>query len=465
MSEVLPRPTPMSFDLMNSVWSPGGSLDFACRALGVPYRLRETPGSHLVNLFGKTFVDTRIKSDMALALSGSQAKHLRKQARPTLNRLRDTVLPDFQTALSYWQATDFAALPKAELVKSIQTLRDLFVQDIYVQAEMVNILASFTMSEARDATAGDLSLRSHLMQADIPHAPANMLARCNGDLDAALTIMGHRSMFDYELSAPRYSEAPSLLSTMVFSSVESLHSNPKPPAQLPDALSEIVDLAIAFQDLKEEAKHEALRGFAELRRAIVALGAKTGMQELIFNLPLDVVLAAGDDDLPALQAQAANIQEREKLRRTCAPSEVSLSLQDIELLSLGAQLTGNDAQLGGTCVAGKDTVTGRVFRVSDDFADDGSDVDTLFDGFHDGDILVCRMIHPAWLPQVLRAGAVLSEVGGWLSHMSIVAREKNKMMLVSCKGLGGLAPGQTISVSDSGHIVPTEIEQHAAQIA
>ena len=50
MSEVLPRPTPMSFSLMTQLWAPGGSLDQACRQLGLPYQLPEGADAHLVRL-------------------------------------------------------------------------------------------------------------------------------------------------------------------------------------------------------------------------------------------------------------------------------------------------------------------------------------------------------------------------------------------------------------------------------
>ena len=39
LSELLPRPTPLSFSLMQSLWEPGGSADLACRTLGIPYEL------------------------------------------------------------------------------------------------------------------------------------------------------------------------------------------------------------------------------------------------------------------------------------------------------------------------------------------------------------------------------------------------------------------------------------------
>jgi phosphoenolpyruvate synthase/pyruvate phosphate dikinase len=105
-------------------------------------------------------------------------------------------------------------------------------------------------------------------------------------------------------------------------------------------------------------------------------------------------------------------------------------------------------------VAGSGSVKARIFWVEDETAI-GPEV---FDGFQDGDILACRMINPAWLPYVQRSGAVLSEVGGWLSHMAIVAREKDILMLVACKGLDQLTHGDEVTVSDDGSITAPDVE-------
>jgi phosphohistidine swiveling domain-containing protein len=43
-----------------------------------------------------------------------------------------------------------------------------------------------------------------------------------------------------------------------------------------------------------------------------------------------------------------------------------------------------------------------------------------------GNILVCRMTSPSWVPTMARAGAVVTDRGGVLSHAAIVARELNK---------------------------------------
>ncbi|WP_235862308.1 PEP-utilizing enzyme [Roseovarius litorisediminis] len=78
--------------------------------------------------------------------------------------------------------------------------------------------------------------------------------------------------------------------------------------------------------------------------------------------------------------------------------------------------------------------------------------DSAFSGFKDGDIIVCRMISPAWLPWVQRSGGVLSEVGGWLSHMAIVARERGILLLVGCTGLDQLKTGMTVNARTDGAV-------------
>jgi phosphohistidine swiveling domain-containing protein len=43
-----------------------------------------------------------------------------------------------------------------------------------------------------------------------------------------------------------------------------------------------------------------------------------------------------------------------------------------------------------------------------------------------GAILVCRMTSPSWVPTMARAGAIVTDRGGFLSHAAIVARELDK---------------------------------------
>ncbi|WP_291381844.1 MULTISPECIES: PEP-utilizing enzyme, partial [Achromobacter] len=64
-----------------------------------------------------------------------------------------------------------------------------------------------------------------------------------------------------------------------------------------------------------------------------------------------------------------------------------------------------------------------------------------------GGILVAASSDPAWTPLFLRAGAVVMEVGGYLSHAAIVAREFGVPAVVSVHGvLQGIATGDMLEV-------------------
>jgi pyruvate,water dikinase len=65
----------------------------------------------------------------------------------------------------------------------------------------------------------------------------------------------------------------------------------------------------------------------------------------------------------------------------------------------------------------------------------------------DGEIMVCEMTLPPWVPMFSIAGAVVSDVGGVMSHCAIVAREFNIPAVVgSVNGTTRITTGQTITV-------------------
>ncbi|PTN43329.1 pyruvate, water dikinase [Achromobacter xylosoxidans] len=52
-----------------------------------------------------------------------------------------------------------------------------------------------------------------------------------------------------------------------------------------------------------------------------------------------------------------------------------------------------------------------------------------------GGILVAASTDPAWTPLFLRAGALVMEAGGYLSHGAIVAREFGIPAIVNVQGI------------------------------
>lgn len=71
-----------------------------------------------------------------------------------------------------------------------------------------------------------------------------------------------------------------------------------------------------------------------------------------------------------------------------------------------------------------------------------------------GDVLVCRTTSPAWTPAMLRSAAVVTEVGGLLSHAAIVAREFGIPAVVAVSAaMTRLVEGSTIEVDGSSGVV------------
>lgn len=68
-----------------------------------------------------------------------------------------------------------------------------------------------------------------------------------------------------------------------------------------------------------------------------------------------------------------------------------------------------------------------------------------------GDVLVAPSTDPAWTPLFLRASAVVMEVGGYLSHGAIVAREYGIPAVVNIPGLLGLIQEGQHLVVDGEH--------------
>jgi len=114
-------------------------------------------------------------------------------------------------------------------------------------------------------------------------------------------------------------------------------------------------------------------------------------------------------------------------------------------------------QLTSGTSASSGTVTGRV-RIVHTAADAAA--------FQEGDILVADKTLPDWVPAMMRAGAIVTNNGGLISHAAIIARELGVPAIVGTKNATvHLRDGMTITVdAHSGHIYEGDAiirEKHA----
>lgn len=306
-------------------------------------------------------------------------------------------------------------------------------------------------------------------------------------LDSFFTRFGHRGVYEMEIRNPRYNEDPSF----VFETIRSYLQEGLPDAdprlaaaakrQTAEAevkaklgLSPVYPLyrfllakARESMRLREGAKSALVRLVRPARVAALTIGRRLVTRKLLEN-PAEVFLLTGDEIAALLASQwdGKGLRETLAFRQARSAEWESLEAPDVILgdravVNLGlvpaterfdnASPTGRptaDASgaLRGVAVsAGKAEGPARLIR----HPREGT-------ALKKGEVLVAPSTDPAWTPLFLRASAVVMEVGGYLSHGAIVAREYGIPAVVNVAGaLTTFRDGQQLLVDgDQGRVQP-----------
>lgn len=454
LSEMLPRPTPLSLSLMEALWASGGSVDLAARQLGVSYNAQEGK-QLLVQVLGRLYVDKREERARAIAISGLTRRRLLRSGDRIEREFRDEFLPMYLDEARPQSVADFDKLETQELLREVAKIRDRFVFETHVAVDVVNIAAGFYLDRARRslmrAGVEPSSVLGSIPQTIESHAIAEIAAAPSKRRPWLLMRhFGHRSVLDYELAEPRFGEDTALLNRTFTARETVAQARQDNVASYGNSVDRIVALARRFQTLKEDAKHHSLRDLAALRRAILAVDRRFEMKGNVFYLSFDELLTLNDDNVAALR-EVADERHAEAVRLRAADAlPPTLTVHDLEAVSAGelSELHPMPEVIRGTRVSGSKVVEGRARVIAEDDAEHGAEIKD----FKDGDIIVSAMINPAWLPYFSRAGGFVSEVGGWLSHPAILAREFDVAMVVGTDGIGRIEDGSAIRLSLDGRV-------------
>lgn len=463
LCEMLPRPTPLSLSLMEALWASGGSVDLASRRLGLLYPVEEGAPGYLVTVLGRLYVNRSEENRRTVNIGPFAARRLARGADAVERSFREIFLPRFLEEARVAEAVDFTRLSTDDLFDALERRYARFVHETHVEVDIVNIAARFHLSRARDALLRrGLDPSVHL--GSIPETSQARAvaeaAEAAGDERNSLLVasVGHRAVLDYELSESRYAENPPALADLVPAQPARAVHAAASDAALAEAGKDVVDaVAVArrFQALKEDARHHSLRELAILRRAILTLDYRLGLAGLSFFLRFDELLSLRRGGVDGLRGVAVSRRDERKAVLEQSPAGATLTPRDLERISMGGQSeTATTGQIRGTRVSGPGDVSGRARVVSALAAECGWPID----GFEDGDIIVASMIHPGWLSYFTRAGGLVCEVGGWLSHAAILAREYNVTMIVGATGLGTIADGAHVRLLPDGTVEVAEAE-------
>ncbi len=441
----LPRPTPLSLSLMQRLRGDGGSTDRAFERLGLAWQIGSHGTSEVQSAFGQTYV---LQAQAQLPPMGVLASfYLSRSASAIEAHFRNDFLPGHQEVMRWRAVMDLQALDDAELVSALHTWIREFVETHYVEADVINIAAEFyARASAKALAAQGLSpAQGALTAAEPATAPT-------------LATHGHRAVHDWELSEPRYCEDPTSFARHFCAAATvpmvAVHTAASASGATTGTgrkmLDSSVERAQRFARLKEEAKHALLREWAQIRRLLLVLDQRLGLDGLVFYLELAELPKLLGPAIGTLRRRAQNRRAQTQVFRDVVVGP-SLSVRELETrsdwmhaLTPGASTAVASNALKGLRVSGRQEVTAavRVLRHADDLVH-----------LQAGEIAVVGLADPVWLAGFDRAGGLVSEVGGWLAHLAILAREKDLPAVFGvAQALQQLRSGDVVTLGVDGSV-------------
>jgi nucleoside-diphosphate-sugar epimerase/phosphohistidine swiveling domain-containing protein len=270
--------------------------------------------------------------------------------------------------------------------------------------------AVYRLAEAaqRDPGVGEILARAGDHLDELSTAAPDFHAAVLAELD----LIGHRGPAEVEMRAASYADDPELLIRMV---AKSLNVPPRPEVHrqaIPFWAGPVARLAAAQLRDREVRRDRMVRAIWLLRRLLRELGRRlvhSGVLETeddVFYLLVDELDALPDDASGLVTRRRA---EQRRLAGFVPPAVFSGSWK-----ADGAQATilGPGDALDGVGVCGG-RVRGRVRIVRPDSIDD----------LEPGEVLVAEVTDVGYTAAFSYAAAVVTELGGPMSHAAVVARE------------------------------------------
>ena len=360
------------------------------------------------------------------------AARITSASKQFADEFRNNTIPTFMAEVDRASAEDFSTLDSPALAKWFQTWVDRTLVVFARDSLKPTLLAQFSWQVLEQQIGKALgperarSILAELSQGAKPDPEADLagairdLAAGTRSRDEFLRRFGHRGPNEMELAARRWAEDPLSLAIL---------SAPSPPTSGPtavDVLSRVageakwnaylaksmaghVERLQTYLGLRETGKHHLMRGYGLIRRALLELDRRFGLDGGIFYLTPEELpdLVAGKDLKPL-------VAERRKIRSIELSLEVPPVVFGDDLEAIGRPLpppTGAEELTGIALSAG--VAEGPALVLTEPTAT----------STESGYILVCSSTDPAWVPLFVNARGLVMESGGTLSHGAIVARE------------------------------------------
>ncbi|ORX01735.1 hypothetical protein AWC27_00380 [Mycobacterium szulgai] len=273
---------------------------------------------------------------------------------------------------------------------------------------------------------------------------------------AELALIGHRGPAEVEMLSTSYADNPELLVRMV---AKTLAAAPAPQSHQPSIPLQARPIALlAARQLRdrEVRRDKMVRAIWVLRGLLREYGRRL-TDAGVFDTPDDVFYLLVDE-LDALPTDVAKLVARRRAEQarlmTVVPPTVFSGQWEPSTTSAPALVAGDTLRGVGVC-GGK--VRGRVRIVRPETIDD----------LEPGEILVAEVTDVGYTAAFCYAAAVVTELGGPMSHAAVVAREFGFPCVVDAQGATRfLPPGALIEVDGTSgeiHVLELPDAAHSGQ--
>jgi phosphohistidine swiveling domain-containing protein len=275
------------------------------------------------------------------------------------------------------------------------------------------------------------------------------------EIESFLKEFGHLSESGNDFSFPKWEEKPELVFNMIMRSspaengsrLYTLNDIQKNGIKIRPSLRRIYKKAGNFKVYREQISSLYIYGYGQFRKLFIKLGKDMKRRGIIdseydiFYLRKEEIDTASEEiDTSQISRYQDIIQKRKN------------EMEETKNIVLPTVIYGEEAPIlergkvknhsGIATSSGTFTGKTRVVQRTDDF-----------DSVRKGDILLIPFSDVSWTPILVKAGAIVSETGGMLSHCSIIAREMGIPALVSVENACMLGSGLTVTVNGSNGVL------------
>lgn len=283
------------------------------------------------------------------------------------------------------------------------------------------------------------------------------LANRAASLDRWLKKYGHRGPLESDLSRPRFIELREVLWADLQSGAGDSPNSGRPAEVAQDGSSRRGAWSSLFwkiDETREWFRDAMMRRWLALRRRILA-EANRWADSGRLDVAADVFfLRPGDFDLQDVRSAAAQAKrDWERASQVAMPAAASLD----EVRRLMATTAQQEAAASGRSVFPGIALTpkdaaGRVVKAADLVALLRREAEKAVLG--PDAILVVPTLEPSWAVVFPRVGGVVAELGGELSHASILLREAGRPAIVNCHRIfAHVADGDMIRLDSAKQVV------------